>query len=122
MPVSPQPKSNAAPLTAMPTPVQNAAAMFGEAADDLEETFAEQAQEIVDEAGFLALAPCDRLALIADEQPGTITELRSFGALLGQVAAQDQVLQRPRPQYMLNQMASALANLDAQLLFCRVSL
>lgn len=94
--------------------------MFSEEEADVEEVFVEQAQELAEEARFLAGAPCDRLATAVEEQPAMIGELRGFAALLRRVAAQDQVLERFRTQSILKQMDDELDQLRRALAACGI--
>lgn len=106
--------------TPIPTPSQNAAKMFGEAEEDVEDAFADQVREVTDEAQYLAGAECDQLTLTLREQPRLVPDLRAFAGVLKRMASRDQVLQRPRSQELLADMDEALEKLSLKLAFCGI--
>ena len=107
--------------TPIPTPVQNAATVFGEEPSDVEDAFRAEVQQAIDQARFLAGAPCDRLAAAIRDNPTLVPGLRTYGATLKRIAAQDQALDRPGTPVFLKRMDDAFAELDQTLASCGIA-
>jgi hypothetical protein len=113
-----QPRPTPVPPTPVPTPAQNAAALTGEDAADVQDAFLAEVDATLEQVEELSSAPCDRLTEAVQTDPTLVPRLKQYAGLLRQTAARDQSLVGPDVQASLGDLDTALRQLDQTLAGC----